>query len=276
MVFEGETGRMMSKNSAQSSNGLRTSLLIATICLIGTAYWVFASGDNLPGKPKLADKPASIENSMDFAVIYAKNCAACHGADGKLGPAPPLNDPLFRAIMPADALTQVISEGRTGTPMPGFARAHSGTLARPQIQVLVDQIKGVPEANGGAAVWGSIEPAPSDAPPYLGADHQAERTSVDFETIRTTLFAQACADCHGPHGEGTKSIGSINNPDFLALASDQLLRRIIITGRRDLGMPNYKSAEHRSSGFKPLTSADVDDLVALLAQWRQGKTTNAK
>ncbi len=159
MVFETETGRIMSNSSTESAKPLRTSLLIATICLIASACWVFASGDNLPGKPKLADKPASDENSMDFAVIYAKNCAACHGADGKLGPAPPLNDPLFRAIVPRDILTQVVSEGRAGTPMPAFSRAHGGNLARPQIQVLVDQIKGEADGNGGAAIWGSVEPA---------------------------------------------------------------------------------------------------------------------
>jgi len=266
----------MTDNASQRPRSLRTSLLIATICLFGTAFWVLASGDNLPGKPKPSDKPASVESSMDFAVIYATNCAACHGADGKLGPAPPLNDPLFRVIVPPDTLTQIVSEGRAGTPMPGFARAHGGTLARPQIQVLVDQIKGVPESNGGVPIWGSTEPAPSDAPPYLGADHQPARTSEDFETIRTTFFARACADCHGDHGEGTDSGGAINNPEFLALASDESLRRIIITGRRDLGMPNYKSSEQRSSDFKPLTSAEIDDLVALLGQWRQGKLTNVK
>ena len=32
----------------------------------------------------------------------------------------------------------------------------------------------------------------------------------------------------------------MNEPDFLALVSDQALRRIIITGRPDLGMPNYR------------------------------------
>ena len=170
----------MTDNATQPPKSLRTSLLMATICLIGAACWVLASGGNLPGKPKLADMPSSPENSVDFAVIYATNCAACHGVDGKLGPAPPLNDPLFRAIVPSDTLTQIVSEGRAGTPMPGFGRAHGGTLARPQIQVLVDQIKGVPESNGGAPVWGSIEPALADVPPYLGAEHQAARTSDEF------------------------------------------------------------------------------------------------
>ena len=57
------------------------------------------------------------------------------------------------------------------------------------------------------------------------------------------VFARACASCHGDRGQGRqsdgKSVGAINDPDFLALISDQALRRYVITGRLDLGMPDY-------------------------------------
>ena len=43
-----------------------------------------------------ADKPVPPTSVLEFTALYATNCAACHGADGKLGAAPPLNDPLFR------------------------------------------------------------------------------------------------------------------------------------------------------------------------------------
>jgi cytochrome c oxidase cbb3-type subunit III len=279
----------MTDNSNKPAKALGMPLLIAMLCLIGTACWVLASGGNLPGKPKLADKPVSPENVLEFTALYAQNCAACHGADGKLGPAPPLNDSLFRAIVPLDSLEQVVSAGRPGTPMPAFARAKGGTLTAPQIEVLVSQIKGIPykivapSANdaaeakvvedpaGIAPAWGLPKPAPTDAPAFLTSATEPAPTSKDYETIRTTVFARACADCHGDHGEGTDSGGAINNPEFLALASDPSLRRIIITGRRDLGMPDYKSAEQRASDFKPLTSPEIDDLVALLGQWRRGK-----
>jgi mono/diheme cytochrome c family protein len=36
------------------------------------------------------------------------------------------------------------------------------------------------------------------------------------------VFAAACADCHGVHGEGTEAGGAINDPAFLALMSDQV------------------------------------------------------
>lgn len=254
----------MTKTSNNSPKSLVIPLLIATACLIGTACWVLASGDNLPGKPSEKDKPVVAENVTDFATLYATNCAACHGANGKSGPAPPLNDPLFREIVPQNIVEQVVSDGRPGTPMPGVSAAHGGTLTAAQIQVLVQQIKGSSDA-----VWGSIDPAPPDAPLYLAAAQQPARTSKEYEAIRAGLFARACAKCHGENGEGTATAGAIDKPDFLRLASDPMLRRVIITGRPDLGMPDYRGMEKRPADFKPLTSAEIDDLVALLAQWRK-------
>jgi hypothetical protein len=92
------------------------------------------------------------------------------------------------------------------------------------------------------------------------------------------VFAHACAGCHGSRGQGGKygdrRVGAINNQAFLALISDQELRRYAITGRPDLGMPAYDGKAGRSRQFRPLTSAEIDDLVALLAYWRQGRSTN--
>ena len=80
----------------------------------------------------------------------------------------------------------------------------------------------------------------------------------------------------GAEGQGAEEAGAINDRAFLALISDQALRRVIITGRRDLGMPDYSDSNWRSPKFKPLTSAEIDDLVALLACWRQGGSADDK
>jgi mono/diheme cytochrome c family protein len=202
----------------------------------------------------------------DFAPLYAKRCAGCHGADGNLGPAPPLNDPIFLAIVPDAELLRVITEGRTVTPeqkspMPAFARDRGGSLTGAQVKVLADGIK---------KHWRPTASPPGLLPAYIGA--AADRRNRD-EGAR--VFARACIECHGSRGQGDKDGlplrgGAINNRAFLALISDQALRRIIITGRPDLGMPAYDENAGRPPDFRALTSAEIDDLVALLRYWRQG------
>jgi cytochrome c oxidase cbb3-type subunit 3/ubiquinol-cytochrome c reductase cytochrome c subunit len=201
----------------------------------------------------------------DFDALYSARCAGCHGADGKLGPAPPLNDPLFLAVVPDADLLHVVSEGRAVTtaqrsPMPAFARTRGGPLTDAQVKVLAEGIK---------KRWGPA--ASGGAPPHLSPDG-SEGGNPD-EGAR--VFARACAGCHGGQGEGGehdgRPVGAINEPAFLALISDKALRRTAITGRPDLGMPAYDGTAGRPADFRPLTSAQIDDLVALLASWRQGR-----
>jgi cytochrome c oxidase cbb3-type subunit 3/ubiquinol-cytochrome c reductase cytochrome c subunit len=68
----------------------------------------------------------------------------------------------------------------------------------------------------------------------------------------------------------------INDPVFLALISDQALRRYVITGRPDLGMPDYAGSRPRQPDYHPLTPEQVNDLVALLASWRLDPATDGK
>jgi hypothetical protein len=63
--------------------------------------------------------------------------------------------------------------------------------------------------------------------------------------------------------------GAINDPAFLTLISDKALRRLIITGRSDLGMPAYDEKDGRPRKFRPLSTTEIDHLVALLASWRK-------
>jgi cytochrome c oxidase cbb3-type subunit III len=240
---------------------------------------------NLPGKPNPKNRPVPAEDVLTFATLYNTNCAGCHGPDGKQGPAPPLNDPLFRAIVPLDDLKKVLDLGRPGTSMAPFAHDNGGPLTPAQIQVLIHGVKGLryriePKISTAwqpqeiAPPWGAVEPAPTSIPPYaLGKGGGSEQRGAK-------LFAQACASCHGDNGKGIvrddQIRNKINDQTFLALISDQALRRIIITGRPDLKMPNYSQKNGRSPDFQPLTSAEIDDLVALLSSGRKGLWVGAK
>jgi mono/diheme cytochrome c family protein len=250
---------------------------------------VLAAGCGFPGRPNPEDRPMPPEREVRFTVLYRENCAGCHGAAGSLGPAPPLNDPVFRAIVPDSVLENVISRGRAGTLMPAFARASGGTLTATQIQILGHEIKGTPyriveasdgeaghievvnDAAGIAPQWGPPASLKSRAPPYLAESLKGNSNAGDKKR-GAEVFARACAGCHGSHGRGGEhegeAIGSIHDPAFLALLSNQALRRLAITGRPDLGMPNFTQKRGRSADFTPLTATDVNDLVDLLASWR--------
>jgi cytochrome c oxidase cbb3-type subunit 3/ubiquinol-cytochrome c reductase cytochrome c subunit len=226
---------------------------------------LLAAGCDLPGQPNPAERPVPADQVQDFGTLYATHCAGCHGADGKLGPAPPLNDPIFLAIVPDDELLRVITEGRAVTPaqkspMPAFARDRGGPLTEAQVKVL---------ANGIKERWGSARTEAESLPSYLA-------TAGAHGASPKRLFARACAGCHGSEGQGGKDgdrpAGAIHQRAFLALISDQALRRYIITGRPDLGMPAFDGHQGRSDEFRPLSSAEIDDLVALLASWRRGET----
>jgi len=225
---------------------------------------VAAAGCDLPGRPDPAHRPVPANEVVDFATLYKQNCAGCHGADGKLGPAPSLNDPLFLALAPDAVLEQVITEGRRGTPMAAFAGSKGGSLTDAQVKALASGVK---------PRWGAAASAPKGAPPYAATGNGSSERGAE-------VFARACADCHGDNGRGVSKDGRtvriLNDPVFLALISDQALRRIVITGRPDLGMPDYAGPRPRQPDFRPLTAEQVNDLVALLASWRNSTSINSK
>jgi mono/diheme cytochrome c family protein len=78
------------------------------------------------------------------------------------------------------------------------------------------------------------------------------------------VFATGCQSCHGPDGKGGSVPGSVVDPSYLALVSDQYLRTIVIAGRPELGQPDWKS----DVAGQPLTQAQVSDVVAWLASKR--------
>ncbi|HEX4142003.1 MAG TPA: c-type cytochrome [Pirellulales bacterium] len=231
---------------------------------------------DLPGKPQLANEPVPADQITDFTALYGMYCAGCHGADGRLGPAPPLNDAIFLTIVPDAELLRLVDEGRPGTPMPAFSRQRGGPLTDKQVRAVAEGIK--PHWIASASDRKELAKLSVDLPGYtfVAADGAAAKDAAandDADAIGRgqKLFAAACAECHGKEGAGDGA-GRLNDPDFLLLASDQMLRRIIITGRPDLGMPDFATVDGRGESFRPLTSSEIDDLVALLASWRGGKT----
>jgi mono/diheme cytochrome c family protein len=240
-------------------------LFVAAGC--GQPAFIGAAKGEFPLAEK-AERPSAVKS---FKKLFDTHCQGCHGPNGKNGAAPPLNDPLFLAIVPKEELKRVITNGRkydnsaggrrVGEPsmsqdtmMPAFARSNGGPLTDEQIDILVQNLHD-PGENMGWSKPASIE----GVPPYIG-------TKKGNAEDGAGVFAMNCASCHGENGKGGQE-GSLNDPAFLALTSDQLLRRIVITGRPDFGMPNFRTRERKD--FKPLTDQDVADVVAYVASWRK-------
>jgi cytochrome c oxidase cbb3-type subunit 3/ubiquinol-cytochrome c reductase cytochrome c subunit len=238
-------------------------------CLVGcAALTAGCEPPDLPGKPDPAERPLTPSQVLAFDELFAHNCAGCHGAEGKLGPAPPLNDSLFLHIASADQLKEAIANGRKGTPMPAFAHANGGTLTDEQIAALAD---------GLIKHWKTNEKFVEPLPTYLAKELGSDADNAGLVERGKEVFARACATCHGENGVGEEGgMGPINDRDFLALISNQALRRIVITGRHDLGMPNYSQDDARPADFKPLSDSQIDELVALLASWRTSSSAESK
>jgi mono/diheme cytochrome c family protein len=212
------------------------SVTVATILLVGCG--------NPPEQYVLPDKV------MDFATLYKDNCAGCHGQNGRYGAARPLNDGLYLALIGKERLRNVIANGVSGTTMPPFAEDQGGTLTDQQISVLSDQME---------KRW--ARPQEFDAaamPPYAA--------TLGNATAGAVAFGQYCVSCHGPDGTGIAGQrgGSVVDPAYLELVSDQSLRTTVIAGRSDEAIPNWRTYLSGHT-MKP---QEVSDVVAWLAAHR--------
>ena len=177
------------------------------------SWSLLAAGcSNVPAGPSPPSRPCRSDQVTDFATLYGPHCAGCHGADGQFGPAPPLNDPLFLAIVPDAVLLRMVAEGRPGTPMPAFSRKKGGPLTDEQVR---GGRRGDQGALEGASARRRRRPTISSRPTDPGDAGRGRRSS--------TGRAPRATATEGLGGKG--KVGPIHDPAFLALISDQAVRR---------------------------------------------------
>jgi cytochrome c oxidase cbb3-type subunit 3/ubiquinol-cytochrome c reductase cytochrome c subunit len=84
-------------------------------------------------------------------------------------------------------------------------------------------------------------------------------------------YATFCERCHGANGAGTTigniHTGSIVDPSYLALVSDQFLRSTAIAGQPEQGMPDWRS-DLTGPNARPMTDQEITDTVAWIAAHR--------
>ena len=230
----------------------RASWLAFAVAVL--VYLGLAGCDSLPGRPNSANREVVAAQVMAFDVLYSRNCAGCHGAAGRLGAARPLNDPVYLALVPHERLRKVLAEGVPGTSMPAFGASAGGDLTDAQIDALV---------KGMLARWAQPDAVKGLTLPAYEAP--ARSSSPAAREQGAAVYATACARCHGPGGQGGPKAGSIVDPSFLALVSDQSLRTTVIAGRPDLGKPDWRE----DTPGQPLTPEQISDLVSWLVGHRQ-------
>lgn len=222
----------------------------ALIYLCAFAALMLLPGCSSPsGQPnKNSDIPAPTEVT-DFQILYGQNCAGCHGADGRGGAAISLADPVYLAIADDASIRKVVTSGKPGTSMPAFAQSAGGMLTEKQIDVITTEMR---------SRWGRPRILDGANPPSYAAK------SAGNGATGQVVYSTYCSSCHGPQGEGGLKGSAITNDSFLALISDQGLRTIVITGRPELGAPDWRN----NVPGKPMSNQEITDVVAWLASRR--------
>lgn len=169
---------------------------------------------------------------------YVRYCALCHGREAEgyaADHANALGNQAFLQVATDDFLRKAIVDGRPGTPMSAWGRAHGGPLDDRTVDGIVAYLRSL-----------------ATEPPI---DVSGVHVTGSVERGRALFAANNCAECHGERGEGTDTATSISHPNFHRDASDGFIRHTIEHGRPGTPMPAL-------AGDQP--SQALDDLVAFV------------
>ena len=175
---------------------------------------------HIGGRSDRAIKQTGEGDSRLGRDIYRAQCGSCHGMEGEGASGPQLRNSEFLDSASDGFLVATIVLGRTGTPMQSMIHGQEGL--------------------------GQIEPERiRDVVSYMRTwDHDqswAEPRSITEMSKRSidagsANYARYCAGCHGLEGRGVAEgedyfAPALNNPEFLAAASDGYLIATIARGR---------------------------------------------
>src|SRR5712672_4701584 len=223
---------------------------IPYLCAFAVLPLVLLSACSTPnGQPQKGSEAVAPNQVLEFATLYAQNCAGCHGSEGRGGASIALANPVYLAIVDENAVHNVVANGVRGTSMPAFAQSAGGLLTDEQINVITSGI---------VSRWGRKGILDGANPPSYAAKTTGDAARGEI------AFGTYCASCHGAEGDGGSKGSAISNDSFLALVSDQGLRTIVITGRPELGAPDWRG----NVLGKPMSDQEVTDVVAWLASQR--------
>ncbi len=193
-----------------------------------------------PVRSPATTKPKSLASrKIEGKALYDKYCKLCHGEDGigyAADNANALSNQDFLSSATDSFLYTAIESGRPDTAMAAYSSELGGPLSAAEMRLLLI---------------------------YLRSFQTEDDLNIHDRVVRgdavaaEPLFAEHCAKCHGDKGQGTQAV-SLNNPLFLASASDGYVRYAIEKGRRDTPMPAFSDR---------LSAAEIDNLTRLIRSW---------
>ena len=176
--------------------------------------------------------------------LFTENCVACHGKNGEGGVGPAINERNLLEATVDEVLFSIIRTGVPGTIMPAWSQAYGGPFTDEQVSQIVMFIR----------AWQPTAPI-------------NEPRSEEPDPIRgAAIYAGTCFICHGENGKGSDIAPALNNPERLQKLDDAWYRSTIMRGRPAKGMPTWGTV---------LSPLQINDVVAMLAAWREGKTVAA-
>src|ERR1700741_914327 len=211
--------------------------------------FVLCGCSGAPGRPSPTEVPIAPSEISDFKILYAQNCSGCHGPEGKGGAAIALADPVYLAVADDSVVQRAVTNGIPGTAMPAFAQSAGGMLTSKQIDVIVSGIR---------ERWSKPDILLGASPPPYSSSEPGDPSRG------SEVYVNYCSSCHGAGGRGGQKASSIVDGSFLALLNDQELRTIVITGRPELGAPDWRG----NVPGKPMSEQEVATVVAWLASHR--------
>jgi mono/diheme cytochrome c family protein len=177
-----------------------------------------------------AESPSSVggssATSRHGAVVYERDCEACHGATGDRVPAAPLSSKAFLDSRGDATLLAVVADGK-GT-MPGFSTRRGGPLDDDEVR---------------------------DVVAYLN-DAAGRESTTALAAAGGGLYESNCLSCHGPAGDRIP-IAPLDAQGFLDSRTDAQLVDAILNGRATM-------KGFGGEGAAALDEGDAQALVAYL------------
>ncbi|MDH3974295.1 MAG: cytochrome-c oxidase, cbb3-type subunit III [Deltaproteobacteria bacterium] len=175
-------------------------------------------------------------------VLFAENCAGCHGVGGQGGPDFPVladDDWLYGGT--ADTIVETITDGRAG-----IMNAHASLLSKQEVDDVVKYVMGLSR----------------------GEVHEPGKAVFMGETEGEA----ACFGCHGEDAKGMPEMGAPNLTDSIwrFSSAEEDIRQTVLHGVNDEEEPQTRKAIMPAFA-KKLDETQIKKLAVMVHQFGGGK-----